>query len=54
MNAKALIPAVLLFSALVYGQSGSTVTPDDYKRWRTELRNWGTVGPERPEGHCRI
>src|ERR671915_1478465 len=34
--------------------TGSTVTPDDYKRWRTELRNWGRWGPNDQKGTANL
>ena len=46
MSIRALVSSVLFCSAVAYGQSGSTVTPADYLRWRTELRNWGRWGPD--------
>ena len=54
MKSKALVPAVLLCGAIVSGQSGSSVTPDDYKRWRTELRNWGRWGPNDQKGTANL
>src|SRR5262245_7577330 len=30
--------------------SRQTVTPADYLRWRTELRNWGRWGPNDQKG----
>ena len=41
-------------SAVVYAQSGSTVTPADYLRWRTELRNWGRWGPNDQKGTANL
>src|SRR5688572_27908449 len=54
MSIRVLIGGVLLCSAVLYGQSGSTVTPDDYKRWRTELRNWGRWGPNDQKGTANL
>ena len=54
MRIRALISGVLLCSAVVYGQSGSTVTPADYLRWRTELRNWGRWGPNDQKGTANL
>ncbi len=34
--------------------AGSTVTPDDYKRWATELRNWGRWGPNDQKGPANL
>ncbi len=55
MRRKALIAGVAVtFAAILHGQSGSTVTPDDYKRWRTELRNWGRWGPNDQKGTANL
>ena len=54
MSIRALVIGVLTCSAVMYAQSGSTVTPDDYKRWRTELRNWGRWGPDDQKGTANL
>ena len=38
---------------LAQGQS-KTVTPADYLRWRTELRNWGRWGPNDQRGASNL
>src|SRR5687767_75564 len=51
-GAGALSLAMLL-SVVQYraeGQSAAGVTPADYIRWRTELRNWGRWGPDDQKG----
>lgn len=46
-----LLPAVVVISQQAAQQpAGSTVTPADYLRWRTELRNWGRWGPTDQKG----
>ena len=54
MSIRVLISGVLLCSAVVYAQSGATVTPADYLRWRTELRNWGRWGPDDQKGTANL
>src|SRR5687768_15656989 len=54
MNIKTIAVGILVFGGIMYGQSGSTVTPDDYKRWRTELRNWGRWGPNDQKGTANL
>ena len=34
--------------------AGSTVTPADYLRWSTELRNWGRWGPNDQKGPANL
>ena len=46
--------AAVAFAAIVQGQSRPPVTPDDYKRWRTELRNWGRWGPDDQKGTANL
>ena len=36
------------------GQSRAAVTPADYLRWRTELRNWGRWGPNDQKGTANL
>ena len=49
-------PALLVASAAhrCTANPASTVTPDDYKRWRTELRNWGRWGPNDQKGTANL
>ena len=55
MRIRALVAGVLVAAApSSHAQSGSTVTPDDYKRWRTELRNWGRWGPNDQKGTANL
>src|SRR5687768_15627783 len=54
MRIRVIISGVLLCSAVLYAQSGSTVTPADYLRWRTELRNWGRWGPNDQKGTANL
>src|SRR5215204_3217596 len=55
MRANVVIAGLALASAAVlHAQSNSTVTPDDYKRWRTELRNWGRWGPNDQKGTANL
>lgn len=51
----------LFFAALaglgqhrVQGQPAASVTPADYLRWRTELRNWGRWGPNDQKGVANL
>ena len=53
MRIRDLIIGVLLCSAVVSTQSGA-VTPADYLRWRTELRNWGRWGPNDQKGTANL
>ncbi|MGH9785851.1 MAG: hypothetical protein ACRD88_16895, partial [Terriglobia bacterium] len=51
--ASGLIAAIVagVFQHPASGQNPSaTVTPADYARWRTELRNWGRWGPHDQKG----
>ncbi len=55
MKTRTLIAGVVVtFAAILHGQTSSTVTPDDYKRWRTELRNWGRWGPNDQKGTANL
>src|ERR1700752_1477098 len=51
-----LITSVVgLFHVQARGQSApQTVTPADYLRWRTELRNWGRWGPNDQKGTANL
>ena len=54
MSIRTLVCGVVMCSAVIYAQSGSTVTPADYLRWRTELRNWGRWGPNDQKGTANL
>ena len=55
MRANAVIAGLAVATAAVlHAQTPSTVTPDDYKRWRTELRNWGRWGPDDQKGTANL
>ena len=55
MRARAIVvAAAAMFAAILHGQSGQTVTPADYLRWRTELRNWGRWGPDDQKGTANL
>lgn len=48
--------AVGVGAAVLYGQSRSapTVTPADYLRWRSEMKNWGRWGPDDERGASNL
>lgn len=37
-----------------HGQSSATVTPADYRRWQSELRNWGRWGADDQKGTANL
>jgi kynurenine formamidase len=44
-----------LFQQRAHGQNGSAaVTPADYLRWRTTLKNWGRWGPDDQKGTANL
>ncbi len=46
---------VFVFQNPAHAQDpSSTVTPQDYARWRTELRNWGRWGPNDQKGTANL
>src|SRR5687767_5245555 len=53
----ALALVVLVLTAAVSRSqqpTGSAVTPADYQKWRTELRNWGRWGPNDQKGTANL
>ena len=54
MRIRSLVSGVVMCSAVMYAESGSTVTPADYLRWRTELRNWGRWGANDQKGTANL
>jgi len=54
VNIRSIAVAVLLFGGAIYGQTGPAVTPADYLRWRTEVRNWGRWGPNDQKGTANL
>src|SRR5262245_5812667 len=54
MRTRIVAGVLVVAAAVLQAQSGSTVTPDDYKRWRTELRNWGRWGPNDQKGTANL
>lgn len=49
-----LAAAVSVFDQRARGQGRGAVTPADYLRWRTELRNWGRWGPTDQKGTANL
>jgi kynurenine formamidase len=54
-----LVAALIVLPALYLqhsanGQTGTAVTPADYIRWRTQLRNWGRWGPTDQKGTANL
>jgi kynurenine formamidase len=57
-NAAAVVGLLLAAAAISHlsgqSQARARVTPADYLRWRTELRNWGRWGPDDQKGTANL
>ena len=54
-TALLLAAAIGIFEQHARGQARpAAVTPADYLRWRTELRNWGRWGPNDQKGTANL